>query len=143
VVRLPALGKSADAEPATGGKITTVRRRVAVVEDQPDAREALESVLRLGGHDVQTAPDGEAGLDLILRTHPDVALIDIGLPGLSGYEVARRLRDAEGEAGPYLVAVTGYGQPGDRIRALEAGFNDHLVKPLDPDILNQVLARPR
>ena len=117
------------------------RCRVAIVEDYADAREALEMVLRFDGHEVRTASDGPSGLELILAAHPHVAFIDIGLPGLTGYEIARRIRQAAAGTDYFLVAITGYGQSFDRTQALEAGFDDHLVKPVDPGDLARVMAR--
>jgi CheY-like chemotaxis protein len=82
---------------------------------------------------VTEATDGPGGLEAALRERPDIALVDVGLPGFDGYELARRLRAAD--AGVYLVALTGYGQPDDRRQAMEAGFDAHLVKPVSPDAL--------
>jgi signal transduction histidine kinase/CheY-like chemotaxis protein len=115
-------------------------RYVLVVEDNPDTRRMLRAALELEGHRVEVASDGPRGLALALERRPDVAVIDIGLPGLDGYEVARRLRQKAGEMAPYLVAVTGYGQPSDRRRALDAGFDVHLVKPVDTAELARVIA---
>jgi signal transduction histidine kinase/CheY-like chemotaxis protein len=115
--------------------------RVAVVEDYADARDALTRLLVLDGHHVETAADGPRGVEVLLTGQADVAFVDIGLPGFDGYEVARRTRSALGPTTPHLVALTGYGQPYDRARALEAGFDDHLVKPLDLDALMAVLSR--
>jgi signal transduction histidine kinase len=117
------------------------RRRVLVVEDNADIRESLSLVLGLWGHEVLLAGTGDEGLAMALREMPDFALIDIGLPGMSGYEVAARLR--AGLAGRRermrLVAMTGYGQPADRQRAADAGFDAHLLKPVDADTLDQLL----
>ncbi len=114
---------------------------VLVVDDNRDARETLQDLLEMWGYRVVTASDGPQGLDLALaEPGPDVALIDIGLPGLDGYEVARRVRMRRSRGAPRLVALTGYGQPEDRRRALEAGFDAHLVKPVDPEVLIQALA---
>jgi DNA-binding response OmpR family regulator len=112
---------------------------VLVVDDNADAAESLAVLLRLWGHDVQTAHDGLSGLKAALSDRPAVALLDIGLPGLDGYELARRLRAQLGPA-LRLVAVTGYGQEEDRRRSLEAGFDAHLVKPADLDELHALLA---
>ena len=117
-------------------------RSVVLVEDNADARTALQQLLELDGHTVAVAGDGESGLDLILRTRPAVALVDVGLPGIDGYGVARAVRADPGTAGVTLVALTGYGQPADRDRALAAGFDSHLVKPVDQDALARVLATP-
>jgi signal transduction histidine kinase/ActR/RegA family two-component response regulator len=109
-------------------------RRILVVEDNADAREMLRHLLRLGGHEVLEAVDGPGGLEATLRAHPDVALVDVGLPGFDGYELARRVR-ATGDSSIYLVALTGYGQPDDRRQAMESGFDAHLVKPVNPEAL--------
>jgi two-component system, sensor histidine kinase len=104
------------------------------VEDNPDGREMLHHLLKMAGHEVLEAVDGPSGLEATLRQRPDVALVDVGLPGLDGYELARRVR-ATGDASIYLVALTGYGQPDDRRQAMEAGFDAHLVKPVNPEAL--------
>jgi signal transduction histidine kinase len=109
-------------------------RKILVVEDNADAREMLRVALELDGHRVDVAADGPAGVDAAVRGHPDVALIDIGLPGLDGYEVARRIRESLG-GDVMLVALTGYGQASDRQRTHDAGFDAHLVKPVDPQTL--------
>ena len=124
---------------AAGGPQVPKRRRVLVIEDQPDARRVLQRLLQIWGHDVDAAEDGVRGIDLAARKPPDVALIDVGLPGLDGYQVARRLRAALGER-VHLVALTGYGQPEDRDRAYDAGFDLHLIKPVDRDQLQHALA---
>jgi signal transduction histidine kinase/CheY-like chemotaxis protein len=105
--------------------------RILVVEDNADARETLRLLLELEGHRVELASDGQIGLEMAIRTHPDVALIDLGLPGLNGYDLARRLRAAPGGTDIRLIAVTGYSQPQDRRRASEAGFESFLVKPVN------------
>jgi PAS domain S-box-containing protein len=116
-------------------------RRILVIEDNADARAMLRHLLESAGHEVHEASDGRQGLDMALSLQPDVALIDLGLPGLDGYEIARRLRAADERRNILLVAVTGYGSPEDRERSLMAGFDVHLVKPVDPDLLAGVLAR--
>ena len=105
--------------------------KILLIEDNADAREMLETLLQLEGYDVGVAEDGRAGLDAILTQRPEVALIDIGLPGLDGYEVARRAREELPPQELYLLALTGYGQSRDQRRALEAGFDAHLSKPVD------------
>jgi signal transduction histidine kinase len=142
-VRLPAM--TTPAVPPAGPAAPpprAARRRVLVVEDNADAREMLRSALELSGHEVHEAHDGPGGLEAILRLRPDVALIDIGLPGFDGYEITRKVRVASGAAA-YLVALTGFGQPDDRRQALEAGFDAHLVKPVDPDALLAVIHAAR
>ena len=113
------------------------RRRIVVVDDNADALQAMQSLLAICGHDVNVASDGESGLRAVLELEPDLALIDIGLPGLNGYEVAERVRAAGREV--VLVAISGYGQPEDVERARQAGFDAHLVKPLDLQALQGVL----
>jgi CheY-like chemotaxis protein len=115
-------------------------RRIVVVEDHADARAALELVLQLEGHRVRGVADGQEAVDVILAEQPDVAFVDIGLPGMDGHEVARRLRAAPGGRDLVLIALTGYGRPDDARRAREAGFDAHLVKPVDVDELGRLLA---
>jgi signal transduction histidine kinase len=127
-----------DAAPA-GGPASP--RRVLVIEDNPDIRESLGLLLTMWGHGVEFAETGPDGLQRAHAGQPDVALIDIGLPGLSGYEVARRIRSV-GSAwarAVKLVALTGYGRQTDHDEALEAGFDVHLVKPVDPEVLARTL----
>jgi CheY-like chemotaxis protein len=114
---------------------------VLLVEDNADARDALRVLLELDGYDVEAAGDGPQGLEIARAKTPSVALIDIGLPGMDGYEVARRLRALAGGSRMYLVALTGYSDPDDRRRAEEAGFDAHVVKPVDPDELTRLLVR--
>jgi signal transduction histidine kinase/CheY-like chemotaxis protein len=115
--------------------------RVLVVDDNVDAAQSLAVLLNLWGHEVCTAHDGAAALEAAQAWQPEVVLLDIGLPGMDGYEVARRLRAAQGPARPLLVALTGYAQEEDRRRSREAGFDRHLVKPADPETLEVLLAQ--
>jgi CheY-like chemotaxis protein len=114
-------------------------RRILVVDDNRDAVETLAELLEVWGHEVWTAADGPGGLQAAAEHQPEVILLDIGLPGIDGYEVARRLRAMPGLDSTWLIALTGYGQPEDRQRALEAGFDYHLTKPLDLAVLQQLL----
>lgn len=114
-------------------------KRVLIVEDIKDARETLQELLELDGYHVEVAADGPEGLAKLLASPPDIALIDIGLPGLNGYELASRARGDARTARVRLIALTGYGQPEDRARALEAGFDVHVVKPIDPGELERIL----
>lgn len=113
-------------------------RRVVVVEDNEDFREALVAGLEGFGHHVMAAEDGPSGLALLLEAKPEAAVVDIGLPGLDGYSVAKQAREALGPE-TLLIALTGYGQPEDKQRALEAGFDVHLTKPLDLAGLQKLL----
>lgn len=115
------------------------RRHVLVVEDHEDAREAVRCLLEVCGHQVEVASDGTSALSTALALRPDVVLMDIGIPGIDGFEVARQLRATEAGKSMLLIALTGYGQPQDRQRALECGFDRHLVKPIDPDALFSLL----
>jgi CheY-like chemotaxis protein/anti-sigma regulatory factor (Ser/Thr protein kinase) len=114
---------------------TGVSRRILVVDDNEDAALMLASGLSTYGHDVRTAPDGPTALDLAEGWHPDVAVLDLGLPVMDGYELARRLAERGDAAGTRLIAVTGYGQEQDRRRSAAAGFDAHLVKPIDIEAL--------
>jgi CheY-like chemotaxis protein len=114
-------------------------RSILIVEDNPDARDALRVLLELDGHAVEAASEGQTALEIARAKNPDVALVDIGLPGIDGFEIARRLRALDARR-PVLIALTGYGQPEDRRRATEAGFDELLVKPVDPTALSGLLA---
>ena len=111
---------------------------ILVIEDNADARATLQMLLELEGHRVRTAESGTQGVERSAAPL-DVALIDIGLPDFDGYDVARRIRATPQGKTAYLVALTGYGQPDDRRRAEQAGFDTHLVKPVDPDALVKLL----
>jgi CheY-like chemotaxis protein len=113
-------------------------RRVLIVEDNPDCRDTLCQLLRLSGFQVEQAGDGPEGVRKALAWRPEAAVVDIGLPLLDGYEVARRLRHAL-DGLIRLIALTGYGQPEDLHRGFVAGFDHHLTKPADPDHLVQLL----
>jgi CheY-like chemotaxis protein len=114
-------------------------RSILIVEDNADARDALRVLLELEGHAVEAVEEGQQALEIVRAKDPDIALVDIGLPGIDGYEVARRVR-ARDRRRPVLIALTGYGQPEDQRRASEAGFDDLLVKPVDPTALAALLA---
>jgi CheY-like chemotaxis protein len=118
-------------------------RRVLVVEDSSDAREALRAMLEVSGHEVRCTEDAPRALDVVRTWWPDVALVDIGLPGMSGYELAENLRRTAFGDDLVLVAVTGFGQPDDRRRALESGFDAHVVKPVTPSTLLELIAAGR
>ncbi|MGH7819543.1 MAG: response regulator, partial [Candidatus Binatia bacterium] len=101
---------------------------------------SLRLLLEVSGHRVDVAQNGFDGLEMALTNHPEVAIVDIGIPGIDGYQVAREIRAADGGHHVYLVALTGYGQPIDRRRALESGFNEHMVKPVERERLIRMLA---
>ena len=116
-------------------------RRVLVVDDNQDAADSLAQLLELLGHDVRTAHDGEAGIAAAEAFLPDVVLLDIGMPKLNGYDACRRIRDQAWGSGMTLVAMTGWGQEEDKRRSLEAGFDGHLVKPVEFGLLQKLMAR--
>ena len=111
-----------------------------VVDDNADAAEMLASLLELDGHEVRSVGNGPAALDLVRTFHPDVAFLDIGLPGMTGYELARRLRAMPATADILLVAVTGWGQDEDRRQSKDAGLDHHLTKPVDPGDVRALVA---
>lgn len=115
-------------------------RRIVIVEDNADVRELLRLKLRRLGHAVDAVGDGVSGVTAIVNARPDLALVDIGLPGIDGYEVATRVRDSLGPS-VVLVAVSGFGQPEDKRKAFEAGFNEHITKPADVTDIENLLAR--
>jgi CheY-like chemotaxis protein len=114
-------------------------RRVLLIDDNLDAAESLAQLLALSGHDARVAPDGTHGLALAAEFTPEVVFCDLGLPGINGYEVARRLRALPCGREMVVVALTGYGQPGDREKTAQAGFDAHLVKPVDPAVIEGFL----
>ena len=131
---------SAPAVPEPEPVAAAWKARVLLVDDNTDAVELLAELLLQEGHDVRVAADGPSALEALAGFVPDVAILDIGLPGMDGYELAAELRRRD-LPGLRLIALTGYGLPSDRERALEAGFDDHLVKPIDPNVLREHLAR--
>jgi PAS domain S-box-containing protein len=144
VVRLPAQPATLDVAEAVprepAARAPRRPRRVLIVDDNQDAAESLALLLQLRGHDVRTALDGPGGLEAADAFGPEVVLLDIGLPGMDGYEVARQLRQRPAGRATMLVAVTGYGGDEDRRRSREAGFDHHLVKPTDPETVVDLLA---
>jgi CheY-like chemotaxis protein len=114
-------------------------RRILIADDNRDAAESLGMLLQVAGHEVHVACDGAAALELAERLTPDVAVLDIGMPGLNGYEVAERIRGESWGREMFLIAMTGWGQQSDKDKARLAGFNHHLTKPTDPNRLEQLL----
>jgi CheY-like chemotaxis protein len=119
--------------------------RIAIIEDNSDVRLCLRTLLEMDGNEVRVASDGIEGTDLVLEWRPDVAIVDIGLPGRDGFEVAREVLAKRStmpdQARTYLIALTGYGLPSDRAKVREAGYDLHLVKPVNLDELFDVLHR--
>jgi CheY-like chemotaxis protein len=120
-------------------RATNGARRILLVEDNTDQAEMMVMLLEFRGHEVTVAPDGPGAIERAESYRPDLILLDLGLPDMDGYEVARQLRRIPGLAHTPLVALTGYGQQKDRNRTAEAGFAYHLVKPVDPDLLERVV----
>jgi signal transduction histidine kinase/ActR/RegA family two-component response regulator len=133
---LPEGAATVQTEPAS----TKVPYRIVLIEDNRDASASLKKLLQLAGHKVAAAFDGVTGVQLVLADRPQIVLCDIGLPGMDGYAVTARLRVEMKPPLPIMIAITGYGQPEDRARALAAGFDHHLVKPLNPDDLLRLIA---
>jgi two-component system, chemotaxis family, CheB/CheR fusion protein len=134
IVRLPVVPRPTpfvSPDPVGTKDAGMLRGRILVVDDNRDATETLAKVLELGGHEVHTAHDGLEAVDVAAKLQPDAVLLDIGLPKLNGYDAARRIREQPGGKDVFLVALTGWGQPEDRRRAQDAGFDAHLVKPVD------------
>jgi PAS domain S-box-containing protein len=145
LVRLPVLvdqppGNGVGAAPDGTELPAPAPRRILVVDDNADSAESLATLLRLAGHEVRVAYGGREALEIAQAVKPQVVLLDLGMPGMDGYEVARHLRQQPGMGGALLVAVTGWGQEEDRRRSKTAGFDQHLVKPVEPAALQDVLA---
>jgi CheY-like chemotaxis protein len=115
------------------------QRCVLVADDNRDAGETLAMLLRLDGHEVHVATDGLEAIEMFARVQPEIAILDIGMPGLSGHEVARRIRDQPSERPVTLIAVTGWGQKADKDRAAASGFDHHFTKPVEPSVLSALL----
>ncbi|MEP7069129.1 MAG: ATP-binding protein [Usitatibacter sp.] len=148
IIEIPLAGLevAAPAPPATAAAApcaASSKRRVLVVEDNPDAAEAMSILLRHLGHEVAMVNDGREALAAARAFRPDVILLDIGLPGIDGYELAGRFRELPETRAAKVIAVTGYGQEADRARTRASGFDLHLVKPVDPEKLLLVLAEER
>jgi two-component system CheB/CheR fusion protein len=146
IVRLPLLASAQEEEPARSvermrlaGTRRPMGRRIAVVEDNADSREMLCELLTRAGFDCRSVERGDAGLALIREMRPDIALVDVGLPGIDGFELVRRVRADSSLESTFLVALTGYGQATDRLTAINAGFDEHVVKPVRSDELIRLL----
>jgi CheY-like chemotaxis protein len=141
VVRLPIPAQAP--EPRAASRVETgpaIRRRILIVDDNEDGAASLAMMLKLGGHETETAHDGLEAVEAAERFRPDAMLLDIGLPKLNGYEVCRRIRERPWGKDVVLVAVTGWGQDEDRDRSKAAGFDTHVVKPVDREVLGKLLA---
>ena len=141
-VRMPVLVGTPEPLPqaAASEPMSAARRRVLIVDDNGDGAESLAMLLELGGHETHQAHDGVQAIEAAERLRPDAVLLDIGLPRLNGYEVCRRIREEPWGKSMVLVALTGWGQEEDRHRSEEAGFDAHMIKPVDHDVLMKLLA---
>ncbi|MCC2668805.1 MAG: sensor hybrid histidine kinase [Armatimonadetes bacterium] len=133
----PARRPAADSQQGVGGQ----SRRILIIEDNLDAAQTLCDLLELNGHEVRVAYNGTEGVEEAARFQPNIILCDIGLPGISGWEVARILRELKSTATSRLIAISGYGTTEDRRLSAEAGFEAHLTKPVDVDALESLLVR--
>jgi CheY-like chemotaxis protein len=143
-VRIPASRApiaEADRPKPAAGRGETQSSRVLVVDDNVETARGLARLLKLLGHDVRTAHDGPSAIEAAHGHQPDFVLLDIGLPGMDGYEVAQYLRRDDSNREATIIAISGYGQDSDRRRSREAGFDHHLVKPIDHDALLTLLTR--
>jgi CheY-like chemotaxis protein len=122
-----------------GNGESTSKRRLLVVDDNRDAAESMSMLLEMWGHEVAFAYDGPSALETAEQWQPEAVFLDIGLPGMDGYEVAARLRELPQAKDAVLIAVTGYGQEDDRLRSRRAGIDHHLVKPVAPDALRNLI----
>lgn len=145
IVRLPER-MTAHAAPvmvaALADRVSSPKQRILVADDNRDAADSLAVMLRIAGHDVRTAYDGQQALDVAETFKPSLALLDLGMPRVNGHDTARRLRETEHGRNIVIIALTGWGQPEDRNRSLAAGFDHHLVKPVAPSMLERLLAAP-
>jgi CheY-like chemotaxis protein len=139
-VLLPAKIEGSEAGGGLPGEDTPRRRRVLVADDNSDAAATLAMLLEMLGNEVRVAHDGEEAVSVAAEFHPDAILLDIGMPRLDGYAACRRLRLLPDVSPAYIVALTGWGHEDDKDRARAAGFDRHLVKPVDPEVLQQMIA---
>jgi CheY-like chemotaxis protein len=138
--KFPRLSLQSPADEAAAGGASAAGRRVLVVEDNPDAADTLALLLELMGHEARTASDGVQALQVGPGFEPQVVLLDIGLPKMNGYEVCRRMREQPWGREAFIVALTGWGQADDLRQASEAGFDRHLVKPVEEGVVERLLA---
>jgi CheY-like chemotaxis protein len=143
VVRLPAIAAPAQTRSARRRATDGVSRRILVVDDNHDAARSLSVLLELSGHVTKLAHDGQEAVQKAADFSPEVILLDIGLPKLSGYDVCKTIRRGTANGQPMIIALTGWGQDDDRARTREAGFDAHLVKPVDIGMLKKLLGRSR
>jgi CheY-like chemotaxis protein len=139
MVRLPKSKELAINQQADSQNASLAPQTILLIEDNEDARAIMTMMLSTLGHSILTAADGAIGIEVATAEMPDIALIDIGMPGMNGYEVARILRATPRTCAIKLIALTGYGLADDKVKAIEAGFDMHLVKPVSMDVLINAL----
>ena len=142
-VRLPLLISKPPNEstPSKAAEQSAVASRILIIDDNVDSADSLAMMLRMSDHDVQTVYSGQSALAAAIEYEPSIVLLDIGLPEVDGYEIARQLRQRPEFKAVWLIAITGYGQDADLQRSRDAGFDHHLVKPVDPQKLEELLGR--
>lgn len=143
IVRLPLLISKPPNEstPSRAAEQSAVASRILIVDDNVDSADSLAMMLRMSGHDVHTVYSGQSALAAAIEYEPTIVLLDIGLPEVDGYEIARQLRQRPEFKAVWLIAITGCGQDADLQRSRDAGFDHHLVKPVDPHKLEELLGR--
>lgn len=143
MVRLPKKVRDNKSDPIAAPEPVAVRTRfrILLADDNRDAAESLATLLELDGHQLAVVHDGPAAIEAFAAIGPQFALLDIGMPGLNGYEVARRIRQSHPDSAAKLVAITGWGRDDDKTRALEAGFDYHLTKPVELERLTEIIQK--
>jgi CheY-like chemotaxis protein len=139
VIRLP-LAQQAEARAKTRGHTRRITSRVLIVDDNDDAARSMAMLVEALGGRAAAAHDGLTGLSMLAEFEPDIVFLDIGMPGMDGYEACRRIRRAQSDRRPTIIALTGWGHPQDKQRALDVGFDAHLTKPVDPSALEDLLS---
>jgi CheY-like chemotaxis protein len=139
ILNLPPSEETKTGRSAVGAGTLGVKRRILVADDNPDVVESFQIMLRILGHDVQTAQDGLEAIEKAEKFRPDVIVLDVGMPMLDGYETATRIRQQPWSREVVLIAVTGWGNEKDKLKSAAAGFNIHLVKPVDATTILEAL----
>jgi CheY-like chemotaxis protein len=144
IVRFPKQATRMDSDHPQGAipAPAQISRRILVADDNRDVAETLAALLQIDGHEVTLVHDGASAIDAFALVLPEIVLLDIGMPGLNGYEVARRIRRSYPDSPAKLVAITGWGQDDDKARAIDAGFDYHLTKPVDLQHLSEIVKGP-
>jgi CheY-like chemotaxis protein len=139
-VTIPLCDPRPAAQAAHHAEVRRIRSRVVIIDDNRDAARTMSMLVDELGGTARTAYDASGGLEAVQEFRPDIVFLDIGMPGMDGYEACRRIRQTPSKKHVIVVAVTGWGQPQDKQRALESGFDAHLTKPVDPEAFTRLLA---